>query len=246
MKFQARRLPSTHIHIHIYRQKIVIEKGSLEMKSRTRSENETNREREREKKKTSWEKQQIVVLKMWEKCKNVHFGLFYCTCKTHIYNFTSPPSHSNSPRTTSSFAPFRHLYSTSVLLCKRGNCKFPSCLHAARSWVGLHGFCRLTIAFCSTETASGYYVGWIIQISFWVNVMRATFDNGSPFFFSFSHFFFIWYSVQLKNGKQKIYESVAHKKYATEKLNWRKKAKWTSGIAGRTTTHTTNKRMLSK
>lgn len=85
---------------HIYGKKIVgmIEKGSLEIKSRSHDGSERESVRRGDTRETkSWAEQQIVVLKMWEKCKNFHFGFFYCTCKTPTHTQISARRETNLP-----------------------------------------------------------------------------------------------------------------------------------------------------
>lgn len=121
-----------------------------------------------EKRKTT----QIVVLKMWEKCKNFHFGFLLHMQNTYTHTHTHPHLRTESSSPVSQFVfHFVNCFASAIFV------KLPSALPALRPIrIRPHSFLptlcplqsllfkvslyRLTIAFCSSETAGGYYVGW--------------------------------------------------------------------------------------
>lgn len=207
--------PISHTHIHPASKKTVkmIEKGSLEMKSRTRSENKSTRGADvlvKEKETESREKQQIVVLKMWEKCKNFHFGILLHMQNTHLHLHRVGATYRVVIFFFYSLAiciSLLYCFSSVVIV------KFP--LAAAAAIIddvpllleGLYGFCSLTIAFCSSETAGGW---GLYRFHFeWMLCERlSTMARFSGVFFAylvFSLYLSLSLFAQLKNGKQKIY-----------------------------------------
>lgn len=242
MKFQTE-----HSHFKTRHKKKIVK--MIGKKAHTRNEitnakaNERERETECEKENESDGEQQIVVLKMWEKCKKFHFGFLLhmqnILTQTHIY-IGHTGNVGDRKRATHRFSQFVfHFWTASH---KRGNCK------VVRSHSLYSTFTIFVLSFFGVFNAS--LAAWqshfvqvklpavimsvgIIQISFWVNVMRATFDNGPIC----SSFFLVLCSLSLPRSwktTNKSYENVRSKRKRVKsngKIKLTKK-KWTA--AGRT------------
>lgn len=95
---------------------------------------------------------------MWEKCKNFHFGILLHMQNTHLHLHRVGATYRVVIFFFCSLAiciSLLYCFASVVIV------KFPLAAVATTDDVsllleGLYGFCRLTIAFCSSETAGGW------------------------------------------------------------------------------------------